>query len=94
MKKTEFELAVGAKAGNQEDLMTLWSMYKNVCMGILYKVAHLENAELESEAFIVFHDKFKLAENLALLLPAVGFYCFNRSLSAWLRLGLCGFGLF
>lgn len=57
MKKTEFELACGAKAGNQEDLMTLWSMYKNVCMGILYKVAHLENAELESEAFIVFHHK-------------------------------------
>lgn len=57
MKKTEFELAVGAKAGNQEDLMTLWSKYKNVCMGILYKVAHLENTELESEAFIVFHHK-------------------------------------
>lgn len=57
MKKTEFELAVGAKAGNQEDLMTLWSMYKNVCMSILYKVAHMENEDLECEAYIVFAHK-------------------------------------
>lgn len=60
MKKTEFELACGAKAGNQEDLLQLWSLYKNVCMSILYKVAHLENEELESEAFIVFSHKLDL----------------------------------
>lgn len=54
---TEFELAVKAKAGDRKALEDLWAKYRNVCMGILYKVAHLEPADLEAEAYIVFAHK-------------------------------------
>ena len=53
----EYELAVAAKAGDKEAELKLWEMYKNVCMGILYKVAHMENKELESEAYLIFYHK-------------------------------------
>lgn len=54
---TEFELAVKAKAGDKEALEALWGKYRNVCMSILYKVAHMENEDLECEAYIVFAHK-------------------------------------
>jgi hypothetical protein len=60
---TDFELAVAARNGDQAVMNTLWNRYRKIMIGVIgkynYRLYHLSQAELESEAAEVFMHKLR-----------------------------------